>query len=346
MADDKVIDLGDEHGTAGPLTYVALLGAAKLQDEDGRVRMGWRQITRGAFLSSVDQARVIIAAAADVGLIEIIEDGPRAFVVQMVGWSDFQRPADPTAAARMRNYRERQKAAGHETRALTTKQRAAIIKRDGGRCLKCESTDELTVDHIVPRSQGGTNDFTNLQTLCAACNRAKWTQTEDHRSPNDRNDNRNGDEHSDCSPPTVDIGQKTTRDERLLQPPGASAPPADDVLIEHGLEVSPHPAFVPVMEIVRDVAAKRPDVSALVDDAVLRTILAHPRGDHVAAAHTAAADLITGRRTTCHFHKAFGDALRDQTGQTGQTGQRRGLTYSPPKPWAGALKDVVPGGTL
>lgn len=31
----------------------------------------------------------------------------------------------------------------------------------------------LTVDHIRPRSRGGTNDLTNLQILCRNCNSSK-----------------------------------------------------------------------------------------------------------------------------------------------------------------------------
>lgn len=31
----------------------------------------------------------------------------------------------------------------------------------------------MTKDHIVPRSLGGTNDLTNLQTMCLSCNQKK-----------------------------------------------------------------------------------------------------------------------------------------------------------------------------
>lgn len=37
----------------------------------------------------------------------------------------------------------------------------------------CGSATDLQVDHIVSIARGGTNDFPNLQVLCASCNNAK-----------------------------------------------------------------------------------------------------------------------------------------------------------------------------
>lgn len=34
-------------------------------------------------------------------------------------------------------------------------------------------SDDLTVDHIIPKSRGGTDAHENLQVLCRACNSAK-----------------------------------------------------------------------------------------------------------------------------------------------------------------------------
>lgn len=51
-----------------------------------------------------------------------------------------------------------------------------IFKRDGFRCLECGATNKnsrLEIDHIVPVAQGGTDELSNLQTLCDDCNRAK-----------------------------------------------------------------------------------------------------------------------------------------------------------------------------
>jgi hypothetical protein len=49
----------------------------------------------------------------------------------------------------------------------------AVVRRDGESCARCSTTDNLTLDHIVPRSRGGSNRIVNLQLLCGPCNQAK-----------------------------------------------------------------------------------------------------------------------------------------------------------------------------
>jgi len=48
-----------------------------------------------------------------------------------------------------------------------------LILRDGPKCKTCGTTQNLTVDHIVPIYYGGTNDLDNLQILCKSCNSRK-----------------------------------------------------------------------------------------------------------------------------------------------------------------------------
>lgn len=61
---------------------------------------------------------------------------------------------------------------------IPRKLRHEVFKRDGYRCRECGATNKETrlhVDHIKPVAKGGTNDLSNLQTLCEECNRAKYT---------------------------------------------------------------------------------------------------------------------------------------------------------------------------
>ncbi len=52
-----------------------------------------------------------------------------------------------------------------------------VFDRNGYQCQSCHLIDlsgkKLQIDHIIPKAKGGTNDISNLQTLCAKCNREK-----------------------------------------------------------------------------------------------------------------------------------------------------------------------------
>ncbi len=55
--------------------------------------------------------------------------------------------------------------------------RRYILDRDKGLCQPCRRGDLVVVatevDHIVPKSKGGTDDETNLQAICTGCHDAK-----------------------------------------------------------------------------------------------------------------------------------------------------------------------------
>jgi len=59
---------------------------------------------------------------------------------------------------------------------MSEEEKQAIIRRDGERCLCCGNTRRLQVDHIKSRYHRGTNDRSNLQTLCSICNHDKGIQ--------------------------------------------------------------------------------------------------------------------------------------------------------------------------
>ncbi len=41
------------------------------------------------------------------------------------------------------------------------------------KCAYCDSTEEITIDHIIPQSKGGTDCITNVICCCLSCNRSK-----------------------------------------------------------------------------------------------------------------------------------------------------------------------------
>ncbi len=68
-------------------------------------------------------------------------------------------------------------------KTISERIRYQVLSRDNFRCRTCgRGADDglkLTVDHIRPVDWGGTNDISNLLTLCDECNRGKkaWVDT-------------------------------------------------------------------------------------------------------------------------------------------------------------------------
>jgi 5-methylcytosine-specific restriction endonuclease McrA len=58
--------------------------------------------------------------------------------------------------------------ASHEPGAAAVK--AQVLEGDG-RCVRCGSTEDLEVDHVVPASRGGETTADNLRVVCRECHR-------------------------------------------------------------------------------------------------------------------------------------------------------------------------------
>ena len=79
----------------------------------------------------------------------------------------------------MNAYEQRVFGAKNNTkRSMPTKLRHQILERDGFKCMDCGKSPQthsvtLEVDHRLPFSKGGSNDPSNLRTLCSDCNGGK-----------------------------------------------------------------------------------------------------------------------------------------------------------------------------
>jgi 5-methylcytosine-specific restriction endonuclease McrA len=61
-------------------------------------------------------------------------------------------------------------------RRIVSVSRRAVFDRDEHRCQYCGDRAD-SIDHVVPRSRGGSDDWDNLAAACRACNSVKRNRT-------------------------------------------------------------------------------------------------------------------------------------------------------------------------
>lgn len=68
--------------------------------------------------------------------------------------------------------------------AFSASRRAEVTARAGSRCEYCRLSTHgqvatFPIDHVVPRSAGGTTESDNLALTCPHCNAHKWAAVEE-----------------------------------------------------------------------------------------------------------------------------------------------------------------------
>lgn len=85
-----------------------------------------------------------------------------------------KRKSKKSAATKSQSRQKHNK--NKRSRHISQSVRVSVLHRDQYKCIFCgrsSSEVKLEVDHILPFSKGGSNDMSNLQTLCFDCNRGK-----------------------------------------------------------------------------------------------------------------------------------------------------------------------------
>ena len=57
-----------------------------------------------------------------------------------------------------------------------SKRKRIILKKTGGLCAKCGkpfTLEKTTIDHLISKYRGGTNELSNLIPMCKHCNKQK-----------------------------------------------------------------------------------------------------------------------------------------------------------------------------
>ena len=84
--------------------------------------------------------------------------------------------AAPSGLRLIADYAADEAIRGQKKNARKRINHAILYRRQGGYCAGCVhhfQPRNLTIDHVVPSSKGGSGDIANLQLLCHACNQLK-----------------------------------------------------------------------------------------------------------------------------------------------------------------------------
>lgn len=64
---------------------------------------------------------------------------------------------------------------------FTANEWSDLLDKYGHKCLRCGTTENITADHVVPISLGGSGFISNIQPLCRSCNSKKHNKIIDYR---------------------------------------------------------------------------------------------------------------------------------------------------------------------
>ena len=164
-------------------TRLMFIGLWTLADREGRLEDRPKRIKIQLF--PLDDGLDIDSMMSDLAkagfLVRYEVDGVR--YCQIANFTKHQTPHHKEAASEFPPPAG-QPAITRHAYDVPKRQRESIFARDGHACLKCSSTEALTIDHVVPLSKGGDNSDDNLQTLCHRCNSAKGDATKSYIASN------------------------------------------------------------------------------------------------------------------------------------------------------------------
>ena len=90
--------------------------------------------------------------------------------------SDATRCAEHEAERARRRERGRTRTDEHRSRSRSWRALSALLREASPFCERCGSTDDLTVDHVVPLSLGGEELHGPMRVLCRPCHGRAWAE--------------------------------------------------------------------------------------------------------------------------------------------------------------------------
>jgi hypothetical protein len=167
---EGLYDLEMETGLPVRLAYVGLWCQA---DREGRFKWEPRKLKSQVlpFDEGIDFEEVLDAFAGEGLIVKYEVDGDVYACIP--SWNRNQAINSREASSRLPDIdgtRTHVFARVRISKNIPKQIRLKILARDGNKCVQCGETNDLTIDHIIPKSCGGDHSEENLRTLCRPCN--------------------------------------------------------------------------------------------------------------------------------------------------------------------------------
>lgn len=161
----------DELAEVEPLGRLLFAGLWTLADREGRLEDRPKRIKAEILPYDTCDADALIQDLHERGFIVRYTVGDKSYI-QIDAFLKHQEPHYKEKASVIPAPPGRQDS-GVTPGGVQEAVRQRVFDRDGRKCKVCGSTEALSLDHIIPRTAGGSHDENNLQTLCSKCNSSK-----------------------------------------------------------------------------------------------------------------------------------------------------------------------------
>jgi 5-methylcytosine-specific restriction endonuclease McrA len=104
--------------------------------------------------------------------------------------------------------------------------RREVFRRDSHTCQYCGSTKKLTLDHVLPRSKGGTHTWDNVVAACERCNASKGDRLL-HETAMQLSTKPKAPIH-----PAIAFAEQFWKEQGSAEPPGLKPEPADPLMLQ------------------------------------------------------------------------------------------------------------------
>ncbi|MDI6816870.1 MAG: HNH endonuclease signature motif containing protein [Actinomycetota bacterium] len=153
-----------------PLGRLLFIGLWTIADREGRLQDCPRKIKAQVLPYDDVEIGELLSELEVKGFVQRYEVKGSNYI-QIENWHKHQNPHHMEVPSEIPAPKGAKNKYNH--RPVTKKQRERIFKRDNYGCVICGNSADLSIDHIIPVSKGGTSDDENLRTLCGLCNGKK-----------------------------------------------------------------------------------------------------------------------------------------------------------------------------